>query len=117
METKEELVEHIKAWITLEDELKTHTRKIKEMRAKKKALSEQLINVMNVNEIDCFNINNGRLVSAKQKSKETITKKFLLKTLSTYIDNDEEVKDITKHILDTRETKEKDIIRIKINKT
>ena len=34
-----------------------------------------------------------------------------------YIDSEDEVKDITKHILDAREIKEKDIIRIKINKT
>jgi hypothetical protein len=117
METKEELVTHIKSWIALEDELKTLQREIKIRRAKKKELNNQLINVMSNNEIDCFNINNGRLIHSKQKSKETITKKFLLKALSTYIDNDEEVKDITKHILDTRETKEKDIIRIKLNKT
>ena len=117
METKEELVTHIKAWIALEDELKTLQKEIKIRKQKKKELNNQLINVMSTNEIDCFNINNGRLIHTKQKSKETITKKFLLKTLSTYIDNEEEVKDITKHILDTREIKEKDIIRIKINKT
>ena len=117
METKEELVIHIKAWIALEDELKTLQKEIKTRRAKKKELNNQLIKVMSANEIDCFNINNGRLIHAKQKSKETITKKFLLKTLATYIDNEEDVKDITKHILDTREIKEKDIIRIKINKT
>ena len=117
METKEELVTHIKAWIALKDELKTLQKEIKIRRQKKKELNNQLINVMSTNDIDCFNINNGRLIHTKQKSKETITKKFLLKTLSTYIDNEEEVKDITKHILDTREIKEKDIIRIKINKT
>jgi hypothetical protein len=117
METKEELVKHIKSWITLEEELKNLQREIKVRRAEKKKLSEQLIKVMNTNEIDCFNINNGRLIHAKQKSKETITKSFLLKALSTYVDNAAEVEEITKHILDTRETKEKDIIRIKINKT
>ena len=117
METKEELVIHIKAWIALEDELKMLQKEIKIRREKKKELNNQLINVMSDNEIDCFNINNGKLIHAKQKSKETITKKFLLKALATYIDNEEEVKDITKHILDTREIKEKDIIRIKINKT
>ena len=117
METKEELVTHIKAWIALEDELKTLQKEIKLRRKKKKELSDQLIAVMNTNDIDCFNINNGRLIHAKQKSKETINKKFLLKALSTYVNDKEEVKEITKHILDTRETKEKDIIRIKINKT
>jgi hypothetical protein len=117
METKEELVIHIKEWIALEDELKTLQKEIKIRRLKKKELNNQLINVMNANDIDCFNINNGRLVHAKQKSKETITKKFLLKALAMYIDSEDEVKDITKHILDAREIKEKDIIRIKINKT
>ena len=117
METKEELVKHIKAWIHLEEELKTLQQNIKSCRAKKKELSEQLISVMNTNDIDCFNINNGRLIHSKQKSKEVITKRLLLKALSTYVDNEDKVIEITKHILDTRETKEKDIIRIKINKT
>ena len=96
---------------------KTLQKNIKLCRAKKKQLSEQLISVMNTNDIDCFNINNGRLIHSKQKSKETITKRLLLKALSSYVDNEDEVREITKHILDTRETKEKDIIRIKINKT
>lgn len=117
METKEELVKHIKAWLNLEEELKTLQKNVKSCRTKKKELSEQLISVMNTNDIDCFNINNGRLIHSKQKSKETITKRLLLKALSAYLDNEEEVQEITKHILDTRETKEKDIIRIKINKT
>lgn len=117
METKEELVKHIKSWLSLEEQLKVLQKDIKSCRAQKKKLSEQLINVMNINEIDCFNINNGRIIYSKQKSKETITKQFLLKALSSYVDNEDEVREITKHILDTRETKEKDIIRIKINKT
>ena len=81
METKEELVIHIKEWIALEDELKTLQKEIKIRRLKKKELNNQLINVMNANDIDCFNINNGRLVHAKTKIQRNDYQEIFIKSL------------------------------------
>ena len=116
METKEELVEHIKKWVSIETEIKTLQQDLKIKRLEKKKLSEDLINVMRENEIDCFNINNGKLIHQKNKTRETISKKMLERCLSTYFQEDKQANDLLGHILDSRTIKEKDNIRIKLNK-
>ena len=116
METKEELVEHIKKWVNIETEIKKLQQNLKNKRLEKKKLSEDLINVMRENEIDCFNINNGKLIHQKNKIREPISKKMLERCLTTYFKEDKQVNDIIGHILDSREIKEKDNIRIKLNK-
>ena len=116
METKEELVEHIKKWVSIETEIKKLQQDLKSLRLKKKNLSDDLINVMRENEIDCFNINNGKLIHQKNKTRETISKKMLERCLSTYFQEDKQANDLLGHILDSRTIKEKDNIRIKLNK-
>lgn len=116
METKEELVEHIKKWVIIEKDIKHLQKNLKEKRLEKKKLSEDLIKVMSENEIDCFNINNGKLIHQKNKTREPISKKMLERCLSTYFQEDKQVADLLGHILNSRTIKEKDNIRIKLNK-
>ena len=117
METKEELVIHIKAWIALEDELKMLQKEIKIRREKKKELNNQLINVMSDNDIDCFNINNGKLIYSQNKIKSPFNKKHLIACLVKYFDDDQQTaEEISKYIMDTREIKIKDTIRRKLPK-
>ena len=72
---------------------------------------------MKTNSIDCFDINGGSLVYRQMKTKKTITGKTLLAALESYYrDNPEKAKDITKHVLETREEKVKDTIRIMLDK-
>ena len=63
-----------------------------------------------------FDINEGKLLHSRRKVKQAISKKFLLKSLTDYLDDSQEVEKITNFILESRETKETDIIRRKINK-
>ena len=66
-ETKEQLVATIKEWIQIESEIKLLQKEIKARRARKKELSETLVATMKDNEIDCFDINDGKLVYSKNK--------------------------------------------------
>jgi hypothetical protein len=116
METKQQLVDHIREWINLESEISKLQKIIKEKKEKKKNLTNTLVDVMKTNEIDCFDINNGKLVYTQNKTKSCISKKLLLSALSNYTDNKEEVEKITNHILDSRETKINEKITHKINK-
>ncbi len=116
METKEQLIEHIREWINLDSEIIKLQKLIKEKKETKKLLTLKLVDVMKDNEIDCFDINNGKLVYTKTKSKSCISKKLLLSALSNYTDNKDEVEKITNHILDSRETKISEKITHKINK-
>ena len=56
MQTKEELVNHIRTWIGVENEIKELRRQMREKREEKKQLSQDLLEVMKENDIDCFDI-------------------------------------------------------------
>jgi len=75
---------------------------------------------MKVNEIDCFDITDGKLLYTKNKVKQALSKKHLLSALSVYFENDqnkEKAKDIAKFVLESREIKVKENIRHKQKRT
>ena len=61
METKEQLVNSIKEWLKIDEEIKKLREAIKARQVIKKNLSASLVEVMKSNEIDAFDINNGKL--------------------------------------------------------
>ena len=69
METKEELILSIQDWITIDNEMKMHQTSLKELRQKKKTISDKLKEVMKTNEIDCFDTSTGKLLISKTKTK------------------------------------------------
>ena len=117
METKEELIENIKEWIKIDNEIAKLKSEIKDKTNKKKQITEGLMNVMKKNEIEIFNINGGALVYKQNKVKKTITGKVLLESLQNYYkDKPVVAEELTKYILDNREETIKETIRRKIDK-
>ena len=117
METKEQLINNIKEWIKLDNEISKLKSEIKERNNKKKGLTESLVTVMKKNDIDCFDINGGGLIFKKNTVKKALNGKSLLAALQSYY-NDKPLiaEELTKHILDSREEKVKESIRRKIDK-
>ena len=117
METKEQLVNNIKEWIKIDNEISQLKTEIKERNNKKKLITTDLVNVMKSNSIDCFDINGGALVYKKSIFKKPINGKSLLTILQNYYQNQPKIaEDLTKHILDNREEKVKETIKRKIDK-
>ena len=117
METKEQLINNIKEWIKIDNEIVKLKADIKEKNAKKNSLTENLVTVMKTNNIDCFDITGGALVYKKNKVKKPINGKTLLLALQNYYKNDAKVaEEITKHIMDSREEQVKETIKRKIDK-
>jgi len=117
MDTKQELVTHIRSWIQIDNEILDLQKRIKTYREEKKKLTESLVNVMKTNEIDCFDINDGKLIYSKTKTKKAISKKTLLDALNKYFKEDEELaKEVSEHILNSREETIKENIRRKVEK-
>ncbi len=117
MEGKDQLIIHIKEWLKIDNELIKLKNEVKERNTKKKLLTEQLVNVMKENNIDCFNINGGEVLYKKNIVKKPINSKMLLTTLQTYYkDNLEMAQEITSHILNNREEVIKETIKRKIDK-
>lgn len=117
MDTKQELVTHIRSWIQIDNEIMELQKRIKTYREEKKKLTESLVDVMKTNEIDCFDINDGKLIYSKTKTKKAISKKTLLDSLNKYFKEDNELaKEISEHILNSREETIKENIRRKVEK-
>ena len=117
METKEQLVNNIKEWIKIDNEVNQLKNEIKERNNKKKSLTENLVTVMKTNKIDCFDINGGALVYKKNKVKKPISAKTLLSALQDYYKDDiKRAEELTKHVLENREEQIKESIRRKVDK-
>ena len=116
--TKEELVNTIKEWVTVEKEMKLLSKELKQRRQRKKELTNSLCETMKENEIDCFDISDGKIIYTQNKVKAPISKKHLLSCLTKFFEqkpNDNSA-EIAEFILESREIKIKDNIRLKGNK-
>ena len=117
METKEQLVNNIKEWITIDNEISQLKAEIKEKNLLKKTLTENLVDVMKNNKIDCFDIKDGSLVYKQNKVKKQINSKTLFAALQTYYkDEPKMAEELTKYVMDNREEQVKETIKRKINK-
>jgi hypothetical protein len=111
MASKEELVNIIKEWIENDDKVKELQTIIKEYKNKKKNLTLSLLSIMKNNEIDCFDINSGKIVYCKNKTKASLNKKTLIETLEKFFKEENnsniniDVNIISEYILNNREVK------------
>jgi hypothetical protein len=114
---KEELVDNIKQWISLDEEIKNLQKQLKEKRIEKKQNTETLVRIMRENEIDCFDLDSqgNKLIYTKQKVKQSLSKKHLIACLTQYFKEDaQKAKNISEFILTNRTEKIKENIKRKI---
>ena len=99
-------------------ELKNLQKQIKELKTQKNTYTDSLVEIMKTNEIDCFDINEGKIIYTQNRVKSTINKKHLMTCLEKYFENKPniEAEDITKFILENREVKTTEGIRYKLPK-
>ena len=111
---KDRVVEIIKDWIHVDNELKQLQKVSREKRGEKKMLSDELIDIMRNNEIDCFDVNDGKLIYSKNKIRSSINKQHILQSLSTIFQNEpQKAEEITNHIFNSRDEKIKESIKRK----
>ena len=115
-ETKAQLVQYIKSWIEVDNDMRKLQKDMKTLRDNKKALTDALVNVMKSNEIDVFDINDGKLVYAKTKVKVPINKTNLFAALMQHYNDEDAAKKLSEFIMDSRQEKVKESIRLKIQK-
>lgn len=115
---KELLIATIKEWIEINTKLNEIMKVAKEHRTKKKQLTDTLVSIMKNNEIDCFDINNGKIVCKTTKSKAPINRQNLSKALEQYfVDNpDIDTNEVSNYILESRVVKETNSLVIKQNR-
>jgi len=113
---REQLIDNVKEWIGLDEELKNLRKKARQLREKKKDLTSSLVSIMKTNDIDCFDVNDGQLIRTTRQVKTPLSKKHLLTSLAQYFQNDPKVvKELGGFIMNSRASKTKEDIRRKIN--
>lgn len=116
VETKEQLVNVIRDWVRLDNEIRNLQREQSKRKNDKNKITNSLIEIMKQNEIDCFDINDGRILYSKKNVKKPITKKILLDILARYYNGDLlKASQLNEFILDNREEEIKETIVRKIN--
>ena len=117
-DTKQVLIQSIKEWIAINSNIVSLQKQLKELKDKKTNISTILIKIMENNEIDQVDINNGKLLYKKTKVKGTINKDYLTKMLDTYFKDNQEIDSnhICEFLLENRPIKENSVLVIKQNK-
>jgi hypothetical protein len=118
-DSKAILVNNIREWIAVSNKLNDLQITVKELRTQKKKLTDALTSIMENNEIDGIDINNGKLLYKKKKVKAPINKDYLLTMLDNYFKEDPEIdiQDVGNYILSNRPIKETPTLMIKQNKS
>jgi len=116
MSDKDKLVENIKKWVKIDNEIKELKKLQNERKEIQKELSSTLMNAMKENNIDMFNMKQGSIHYKQNKIKKPITKKMLQEVLLKYYNNDlAKATDINDFILDNREEIVKETLIHKMN--
>ena len=117
MSSKDQMIMHIKKWIQLDTEIKKTQDDIKAKKEERKQHTTHLVEIMKSNEIDCFDVNNGKLLYTKTKVKAPLSKGQLMEALANYYKNDEEqVRELGDHLMAARQEKVTESIRRKTSK-
>jgi hypothetical protein len=116
METKEQLVKTIKEWVKIDNEIRKLKNEQTIRKNEQKRISQDLIEVMRKNEIDEFDLNDGKIMYTKKSVKKPITKKILLNILSNFYEGDiMKANQINNYIMENREETTVETIVRKVN--
>lgn len=104
MENKQQLIDSIKDWVKLDNEIRKLQSEITSRKNEKKNVSTKLMQTMNANNIDCFDIKDGQLCYTKRNVKKPITKKGLFDILTKYYNGDlMQATQVNEYIIENRE--------------
>ena len=115
--TKEQVKDYLRQWIRIENEISTLSAEIKKRKLVHQQLSASLLEVMRKNEIDCFDITNGKIVYSKVKHRAPLNNGQLRSALTTYYKDDaDKANNLTEFLLSSRVEKTRESIKMKIPK-
>ena len=116
--SQDQLIENVKIWLTIDNDIKKLQKAIKDKRKEKKQLTDNLVDIMNQRDIDCMNTAQGQLIKTTKKVKAPLSKKHLVNSIQKYFKDDgEKVQELCNYILDSRNVKVTENIRRKMPKS
>lgn len=102
-----DLTESIQQWVNFDDQLKSYTNKVKELRLKKNNLTVSILDIAEKNNLQnaVIEISDGKLKFQNVKQTSPLNFKFLKQCLSECISDEDSVKNIIDYIKQKREIK------------
>lgn len=117
-ENKNQLIKIVKEWVRIDNEIRQLQKEISTRRQDKKKMNDQLMETMKSNDIDCFDLNDGKICYTKKNVKQPINNKVLLDILTKYYNGDlSQASEINNFIKENRTEVTKENITRKISKT
>ena len=115
MSNQQELLQNVKTWLDIDNQIRTLQKEIRDRRKLKKELTTSLVGIMKTQDIDALNVPDGQLIYNKTKSKAPLSKKHLLTCLGQYFSEIPGIQpdEVANYILENREVKTKEGIRHK----
>ena len=118
METKEQLINCVREWVRIDNEIRLLQKEQAIRKNEKKAISKELVDVMRKNEIDYIDIKDGQIMYNKKNVKKPITKKNLMGILANFFKGDvEKAVELNDFIMENREETVRESIVRKIYKS
>ena len=118
MANKEKLAQNVKNWLQLDKEIQVLQKELKDRKKKKNDYTNALLTIMKTNEIECVDLNDGKIIYTQNNVKKPINKQHLLDCLTKYFEKNPNIPadEIVQFILENRETSVKESIRHKLVK-
>ena len=98
---------NIQQWVSLDNQMKQLSEKLKELREKKNTVTEQIQTHITTNKLSnvTVRISDGQLKFVNVKETQQLTFKYLESCLSEIIKNEDQVKQIVEYVKNKRESK------------
>lgn len=114
---EDNVVDVVKKWCTIENDIKKLTKELKTKRQERKELSQGLLAFMKKNDVDCFDITGGKILHTQNNVKGAINREHLMTSLSQLFTKNgasqDDIKSTVDHIMNSRKVTLKDNIRLK----
>ncbi len=102
----QELINNIKEWVKLDNEIQQLKTEENKRKQRQKALSKYIMDQMKDSEIDEYNLKEGTLKYSRKTVKQPLTKKTLANILAKYYNgNIDQAQELNSFIMDHREEK------------
>lgn len=100
--------ENIKEWVSLDNQLKLYSDKIKQIKEKKASVSDKIVGIDNFETRLCnksLEISDGKLKFVNSRVSSNLTFKYVEDSLKKIIPNEEQVSRIIQYLKENREIK------------
>jgi len=110
------LIQKIKKWLEYESKIINLQKELKELKKNRSGLSNELKIIMKNKELDCIDVNDGKILYTTTQVKKGLNKKYLSTVLTKYFEDSNRADEICQFILENRESQVKENIKLKKDK-